>query len=75
MPDGIVIFVVIVVVGLIVVVVRSSSRGPGPAARPPEAPASRPRTPASYGPLDLESSEDFYEDEDEFAVFGDEGDE
>ena len=75
MPDAFVILVLIVVVGLVVVIVRSSSGGPRPAARPPEAGTSRPRTPVSYAPLDLTVDEDFYRDEDEFAVFADEGDE
>ena len=75
MPDAIVILVLIVVVGLVVVILRSASSGPGRPSQPPEVPVTSPRAHIPYTPSDLTVDEDFYRDEDEFAVFADEGDE
>ena len=75
MPDAIVILVLIVVVGLVVVILRSASGGPARPSQAPEAPVTSPRAHIQYTPSDLTVDEDFYGDEDEFAVFADEGDE
>ena len=75
MPDVIVILVLIVVVGLVVVILRSASSGPGRPNQAPEVPVKSPRAPIPYASSDLTVDEDFYRDEDEFAVFADEGDE
>ena len=74
MPDAIVILVLIVVVGLVVVILRSGSSGPGHPSQAPEVPVTSPRDHITYIPPDLTVDEDFYADEDEFAVFADEGD-
>ena len=75
MPDAIVILALIVVVGLVVVIFRSASSGSGRPSQPPEAPVTSPRAHIPSTPSDLTVDEDFYRDEDEFAVFADEGDE
>lgn len=71
MPDAIVILVPIAVVALAAIVLRGSSNSAGPSA-PPGAVSAPPRIRTSTRALDLGSDEDFYRDEDEFAVFADE---
>ena len=77
MPDAIVILVPIAVVALAAIALRGSSNSARPSA-PPGAVSAPPRirtstrATASTRAADLGSDEDFYRDEDEFAVFADE---
>ena len=73
MPDAIVIFGLIAVVALAAIVMRVSSNSAGPSA-PRRATPAPPRIRTSTRARDLGSDEDFYRDEDEFAVSADEDD-
>ena len=75
MPDVFVLLALLAAVGLIVLLVGISSGDRRRSGQQRDAPAPSQRRRAAYVPEDAVADEDFYGDEDEFAVFGDEDDE